>query len=189
MAKTIFFLFLEILPLLIFFILGQYVPFLQAVLGYIAATFVTIITVWIAQKRISYLALIFGAVIIISGSLSIYLRNPNILQATDTLYYLLAALVLFVLSLFKINVMKSLFDMTFGITSLGWNILNQRWMIALALAGISNELVREIGSTNDWLWFQLVRTVIFIVFATYQFTLTKRHRLASSTTWGVVITK
>lgn len=71
MFKTIFLLFLEILPVIIFFILGQSFPFLKALLGYIVATLATIILVWLLQKRISYLALIFGGVIIISGSLSI----------------------------------------------------------------------------------------------------------------------
>ena len=189
MLKTIFLLILEILPLLIFFILGQYLPFLQAVLGYILATMVTIIMVWHFQKRISYLALIFGGVIIISGSLSVWLKNPNILQMADTLYYLIGSILIYVLSLFKINFLKVLFNKIFAISELGWKILNRRWMIVLALAGISNEIVRQWGTTDDWLWFQLLRTILILMFATYQFTLSKHYRLPTASNWGIVITK
>ncbi len=189
MFKTIVLLFLEILPLIIFFILGQYLPFLQAVWGYIVATIVVIATIWHIQKRISYLALIFSIVIIISGSLSIWFSNPDILIVTDTIYYLSAAAVIFILAQFRIIVFKLLFAGTFAITDTGWKILNDRWMIALAIAGISNEIVHQLGTPHDWLIFQLLRTILFIIFATYQFTLTKKHRLPSATAWGVAVTK
>lgn len=189
MLKTILLLGLEILPLLVFFILGQYIPFLQAVAAYIFATIMTIGIIWHLQKRISFLALIFGGYIILAGSFSIWFSNPTILLLSDTLYYGVAALGVGLLSLFNINVLKKLFGSTFAITERGWTILNRRWMIVLALAGISNELVRQYGTTDDWLWFQVIRTVLIVLFATYQFTLTKRHRLPNATAWGVAITK
>lgn len=185
MLKTILLLFLEILPLFVFFIVGQYLPFLQAVGSYIGTTVVTIGVIWHLQKRVSFLALIFGGVIIISGTLSIWFSNPDILLISDTLYYLGAALVVGILAVVKINVMQKLFDHTFAITDTGWRILNQRWMIALALAGIGNELVRQFGSTDNWLWFQLARTIILVLFATYQFTLSKRYRRPGATAWGI----
>lgn len=189
MYKTIILLSLEIFPLLIFFTLGQYLPFLQALAGYIIATVIVIGIIWHIQKRISFLALIFGGVIVIGGSLSLLYSNPTILQVADTLYYILGSILIFTLSLVKINFLKILFKQTFGITDTGWIILNRRWMIVLALAGISNELVRQLGTTDDWLWFQLLRTIALIAFATYQFTLTKKHRLLDATSWGLCITK
>lgn len=189
MFKTILLLFLEILPLLLFFIIGQYLPFLQAVSGYIFATIVVIGIIWHLQKRISFLALIFGGYVIVAGALSIWFRNPDILLLSDTVYYLGAALVVGILSVVKINVMQKLFGHTFAITDRGWQILNQRWMIVLALAGLSNELVRQFGTTNDWLLFQVIRTILILMFATYQFTLTKKYRRPDATAWGVAVTK
>jgi intracellular septation protein A len=189
MLKTIFLLFLEILPLVLFFALGQHLPFLQAVAGYIFATILVIGGIWHLQKRISFLALIFGGYIIVSGSLSIWFSNPNVLLISDTLYYIGAALTVGILSVVKVNVMQKLFGHTFAITEIGWRILNRRWMIVLALAGIGNETVRQFGTTDDWLLFQLIRTVLILLFATYQFTLTKEHRLPGATTWGVAVTK
>ena len=189
MFKTIFLFLLEILPLVIFFIIGQYLLFLQAVAGYIFSTMIVIGIIWHIQKRISYLALIFGGYIIIAGSLSIWLSNPDILLISDTVYYLVAAIVVGILSRVKINVMQKLFAHTFAITDRGWQILNQRWTIVLALAGIGNELVRQFGTTDDWLLFQVIRTFLILVFATYQFTLTKKHRLPDATAWGVAVSK
>ncbi len=189
MFKTFLLLGLEIFPLVIFFILGQYLPFLEAVWGYIVATIVVIATIWHIQKRVSYLALIFSGVIIISGSLSIWFSDPDILIITDTVYYLTASILIFILAQFQIIVFKLLFAGTFAITDIGWKILNNRWMIALALAGICNEIVHQLATPNDWLIFQLLRTVLFIMFATYQFTLTKKYRRPDATAWGVAVTK
>jgi intracellular septation protein len=185
MFKTIFLFLLEILPLLIFFVIGQYFPFLQAVAGYMFATIIVIGIIWHIQKRISFLALIFGGYIIIAGSLSIWFSNPTILLLSDTVYYAGAGLLFGVLSLRNINVMQRLFDHTFAITDTGWRILNRRWMIVLLLAGISNELVRQFGTTDDWLLFQVIRTTLILLFATYQFTLTKKHRLSTASSWGI----
>lgn len=189
MLKTILLLFLEILPLLVFFALGQYLPFLQAVGGYMFATLVVIGIIWHLQKRISFLALIFGGYVIVAGALSIWFSNPNILLLSDTLYYLVAAFMFGMLSLCNVNVMRKLFGHTFAITEMGWRILNRRWMIVLALAGISNELVRQLGTTDDWLYFQVIRTFFILSFATYQFTLTKKYRRPEATAWGVAVTK
>lgn len=189
MLKTILLLFLEILPLLLFFIIGQYLPFLQAVAGYIFATIIVIGIIWHIQKRLSYLALIFGGYIIIAGSLSIWFSNPTILLLSDTIYYLGAGFICMTLALRQVNVMQKLFGHTFAITDTGWRILNQRWMIVFILAGSSNELVRQLGTTDDWLWFQVIRTTLIVLFAVYQFTLTKKYRLPHGTAWGVTVTK
>lgn len=186
MLKTCLLLLLELAPLFIFFSIGQLLPFLDAVLVYLVATTITITVIWTIARRISYLALIFGAVIIGAGSLSIWFNNPDILLLSDTLYYVGASILLYVLALRQRNMMKFLFDSVFGMNAAGWDILNKRWMYALLLAGISNELVRQLGTTDDWLWFQLIRTLALLIFATYQFTLTKKYRLPQETNhWGV----
>lgn len=105
------------------------------------------------------------------------------------MYYLLGSILIYVLSLLKVNFLKILFNATFAITETSWKILNQRWIIVLALAGISNELVRQWGTEGDWLWFQLVRTILILIFATYQFTLSRHYRLPTASTWGLVINK
>jgi intracellular septation protein len=186
MFKTCSLLFLEILPIIVFFVVGQYLPFLEALVVYLVATLFTIGVILYTSKRISYLALIFGVIIIGSGSLSIWLHNPDILLVADTLYYLGAALVLFILKYNNVNLLQKLFGSTFGMTTVGWNILTNRWIILLALSGICNELVRQFGNTHDWLLFQLIRTFVFLIFATYQFTLTRKYRIVEETTsWGV----
>jgi hypothetical protein len=70
----------------------------------------------------------------------------------------------------------------------GWDILVSRWIIALVIVGIVNELVRQFGTIPDWFVFQLLKTFILLGFASYQFTLTKKYRLATGTnSWGVQI--
>lgn len=186
MFKTCFLLFLEMLPIIVFFVVGQYLPFLDALVVYLIVTLLTIGIILHISKRISYLAVIFGVIIIGSGILSIWLQNPDILLVADTLYYLGAAVVLFILKFNNVNLLQMLFGGTFAMTDVGWNILTNRWTILLALAGICNEIVRQFGNTHDWLLFQLVRTFVFLIFATYQFTLTRKYRIVEKTTrWGI----
>lgn len=186
MLKTCFLLFLELLPIVVFFNAGRHLPFIEALIIYLIATILTIVTILYISKRISYLALIFGITIIGSGSLSIWLQNPDILLVADTIYYLGAALVLFLLKHNDYNLFRKIFGSAFGVTDTGWDILTDRWVIALALAGICNELVRQFGNTDQWLLFQLLRTVVFLLFASYQLTLTRKYRIPDETTiWGV----
>lgn len=188
MFKTLFLLFLEILPIIIFFILGQQVSFLEATRVYILLTIISIGAIWFWTKRVSYLSLILGTVIVGAGSLSVWFHNPEILLFADTVYYLGAAMTLFFLQRNNHNLFYTLFKHTFGMSTLGWDILVYRWIIALLIVGISNELVRQLGTIPDWFIFQLLKTIILLLFATYQFTLTKKYRLEGETTaWGIRI--
>jgi len=188
MFKTIFLLFLEILPVLVFFVVGQYTSFRDATMVYVVLTAFTLLVLWLMAKRISYLSLILGVVVIGAGSLSVWFNNPNILLLTDTFYYLGSALVLLLLKMRGINLYYILFHHTFGMNQRGWDILVSRWIIALVIVGIVNELVRQFGTIPDWFVFQLLKTFVLLGFASYQFTLTKKYRLATGTnSWGVQI--
>ena len=189
MQKTMYVLLIEITPIVVFFAAGQFLTFAAATAWYLLATAVGMGIVWQLAGRVSYLSLIFGATIMIFGSMSIWLAKPDILILADTIYYCSAGLILASLQLRGYNVMERLFSPTFGMTAQGWRILTWRWVTMLLLAGILNELVRQLGTTDDWLWFQLIRTIVFILFATYQFTLTKRYRLPTATAWGIVVAK
>lgn len=186
MFKTIFLLSLEILPVVIFFIVGMYTSFSTATLVYVGVTTFSLLMVWLLAKRISYLSLILGIIIIGSGSLSVWFDDPEILLLTDTVYYLGTALILFIFKINKINLYYLLFHRTFGMTRTGWDILISRWIIALIIVGITNELVRQLGTIPDWFIFQLLKTFLLLIFASYQFTLTKKYRIPEGTnSWGV----
>ena len=188
MFKTIFLLVLEILPVIIFFILGQSLSFRDATSIYIFMTIVSISAIWFWTRRISYLSLILGTVIVGAGSLSVWFHNPEILLLADTIYYLGAAATLLFLQLHNHNLFYTLFKHTFGMSARGWDILVYRWIIALIIVGISNELVRQFGTIPDWFMFQLIKTFLLLFFAAYQFTLTKKYRLPDETTaWGIRI--
>jgi intracellular septation protein len=189
MSKTAFLFGLEILPIIVFFIVGQSAPFSVATAVYMVTTVSTMFLIWYITNRVSYVALIFGSVILSAGSLSIWFDNPDIFLFADTVYYLGSALTLALLRLNKYNLMQLLFKNTFGITAQGWDILLLRWILALVVVGLANETVRQLGSVSDWFIFQIIKTVLILLFATYQLRLSRKHRIPAETNaWGIRLT-
>lgn len=188
MLKTICLFLLEIAPVILFFGIGQRVSFSQATAVYVASTLLSMLAVWLIAQRLSYLGIIFGVVIVSAGSLSVIYSNPDILLVADTLYYLGSAAVLLGLHYYGYNLLTTLFGATFGMSDRGWTILLYRWAGALIIVGILNELIRQYSTLPVWLTFQLLKTISLILFATYQFTLSKKYRLENETNaWGVRI--
>ena len=68
----------------------------------------------------------------------------------------------------------------------GWDILVTRWVIVLIIIGVGNELVRQLGTIHGWFVFQLSKTLLLLIFASYQLTLTKKYRTENNTNnWGI----
>lgn len=186
MRKTILLFLVEITPVIIFFLVGQRVSFSDASLVYVLATLTSMITVWLTTRRLSYLGIIFGLVIISAGTVSVLYDNPQILLLADTIYYLGSAATLFILHYFGHNLLTTLFGHTFGMTTRGWTLLLYRWVGALVIVGVLNEVIRLYSTLPVWLMFQLLKTIALLLFATYQFTLARTYRLPKETnSWGV----
>jgi intracellular septation protein A len=186
MGRTLLVFFIECLPLLVLFVAGQFTDFYNAIWWYLGAVIAAIMLVGHIARRFPFLSVVFGLIIIISGTLSNYFKAPDILIFADSLYYLGAAAALMIMNYRGVNLLERLFNPTFGMEKRGWDILLRRWVIVLLLAGISNEIVRVTQTPEFWINFQFYRSVTIFIFANFQFLLTRQYRLVAETnTWGI----
>jgi intracellular septation protein A len=188
MRRTLILFIIECLPLAVLFGAGQYTSFYNAIWWYLGSVIAAILLIGHLAKRFPYLSVVFGLVIIVSGTLSNLYQKPDIIIFADSLYYFCAAIALVVGWLRGVNLLQKLVGPTFSMEKRGWDILLWRWVAVLILAGVSNELVRILETPEFWIEFQFYRTIVILSFATSQLFLTRQYRILGETNpWGVRI--
>ncbi|MFT7644484.1 MAG: intracellular septation protein [Candidatus Paceibacteria bacterium] len=176
---------IEFGPVGIFFIAYYFSDFLTAALSLGVSTFVALILSRIVNKRVPWFAIFSGSLTILSALVTYLLTAPWVLIITDSVFYLMFALILG-LSLWRNHsVFKTFFGHVFSITTKGWRVLEKRWFVLFVLACLSNEMVRVFLSPDAWVTYKQVVVVVFLVFGLYQFKVTIKHRLSQADRFGL----
>ena len=168
-------------PLLIFFIVyyksGNNLS--VAIPPLIIATLIAVLISYVIEKKIPYLPLIGGIIISVFGGLTLYFNNPIFLYIKPTIINIIFALVLFVgKNILNKNLLKYFFQNAFQIDEIGWDKLNNRWMLFFVFLALVNELVwrtqTEVFWVNFKVWGILPTTFIFTAF---QIPLINKHKI------------
>lgn len=178
---------IEFGPIFLFLIASQYVEFFTAVTIFIIATTIVMVISQIERKSFAWFPLIVGIVIVVSGLMTVFLRDPFYIIFKDTLYNAGFAIVLIIGLHYNRPLLKPLFQGLFAMTHTGWKILTTRWIVMFVLLAISNELVRIYMSPETWVTYKSLATVVTMMFSLYQFRLSKKERLPESSPWGMRI--
>lgn len=187
LAKLILNISIEFGPILAFLIISSYTEFFTAVSIFVALTVVAMIVGQIERKSFAWFPFIVGIIITISGLMTVYLHDPFYIIIKDTIYNGGFALILAIGLYYDKPLLKPLFQGLFLMTHKGWTILTIRWMIMFILLTISNEIVRMYATTETWLTYKTLSTIVTIIFSVYQFKLSKQERLPESSPWGMRI--
>jgi intracellular septation protein len=145
----------------------------------IVATLIAVLISYIIERKIPYLPLIGGIIISVFGGLTLYFNNPVFLYMKPTIINIIFALILFVGKTFlNKNFLKYFFQNAFQINEMGWNKLNNRWMLFFIFLAIINELVwrtqAEVVWVNFKVWGMLPLTFVFTAF---QIPLINKHKI------------
>ena len=135
----------------------------------IVATIISLIVVWILEKKIPPMPLISGILITIFGGLTIYFNDPIFIYVKPTIINILFGLVLLSGKYFsKEPILKKVLGKSIPLTDLGWEILNKRWMFFFFGLALLNEFVWRTQSEEFWVnfkvWGMLPITLIFTLF-------------------------
>jgi intracellular septation protein len=176
----------EFAPVIGFFIAAQLFDFYIATAVLIVSTIAALSAGWYFERRFPILPIISGCFVIISGLITIFYKAPDALIFADSLYYILMGFTIGIGLLFKVNILKLIFESTFAMSDEGWRILAIRWVTIFLLAGAANEVARFALSPEEWVNFKFLKVVTVGVFGMYQFTLSRRYRLeGESNAWGI----
>ena len=180
----------EFAPVLAFFIAGQFYDFFTATAILLGFTVVSLAATWIQDRSIAFFPIFSGVLVIGSGLITLYFKAPDALIFSDTLYYFAIAGVIGVGLPRHKYFLKWIFQRTFAMADIGWEILSYRWMYMFVAAGIGNEIVRIFLTPEVWVDYKFVKVLLLAGFGFYQFTLSRRYRLPDvSNEWGLRIKK
>jgi len=150
---------------------------LLATAAIMLATAVALAVAWVVQRRVPKVALISGALLMVFGGLTLWLRDPVFLKMKPTMVYLLFSAVLFIGLALRRPLLKHVLGHAWRMTDRGWNLLTLRFgLFFLVLAGL-NELVWRTQSTDFWVNYKVFGTIgLIFVFTALQLGLMQRHQ-------------
>ena len=145
----------------------------------IVATIVSILIVWILEKKIPMIPLLSGILISLFGGLTIYFDNPVFLYMKPTIINILFGLALLFGKFFtKEPILKKILEKSIPLSDEGWNILNNRWMYFFFGLAILNELVWRTQSEEFWVNFKVWGLLpITFIFTAFQIGLINKYKL------------
>ena len=145
----------------------------------IVATLVAVLISYIIEKKIPYLPLVGGIIISIFGGLTLYFNNPIFLYMKPTIINIIFTLILFVGKTFlNKNFLKYFFQNAFQINEMGWDKLNNRWMLFFIFLALINELVWRTQTEAIWVNFKVWGMLpITFIFTAFQIPLINKHKI------------
>ena len=134
----------DFLPLLIFFIVyfKSENNLKLAIPPFIIATLISLIVIYVLERRLPIVPLASGIIITFFGGLTLYFDNKIFFYMKPTIINLLFAGVLFFGKFFtKKPLLKFFFQSSFHLENDGWQKLNSRWIGFFIFIAILNEIV------------------------------------------------
>ncbi len=189
---------LEIGPLLVFFfgnLRGEWLvaqfPVLSAVGGplfvatalFMVATVISLIISKMVFHHLPVMPFVSGVVVLVFGSLSIWLQDETFIKMKPTIVNTLFGVVLLGGLLFGKSLLGYVFNAAFNLDALGWKKLTFRWGIFFLFLAVLNEVVWRNFSDDFWVNFKVWGTMpITIAFTIAQMPLIMRHTIQQPAT-------
>ena len=140
-----------------------------AIPPFVLSTIISLLVVWIIEKKIPMVPLISGILITLFGGLTIYFDNPIFIYIKPTIINILFGIGLLVSKFFTDEpLLKKMLGKSLSLSDEGWKILNLRWVYFFFGLAILNEIVWRTQSeefcVNFKVWGILPITIIFTAF-------------------------
>ena len=145
----------------------------------VIATIISIIIVWILEKKIPFVPLLGGVLITFFGGLTIYFENPVFIYMKPTIINIIFAIALFFGKYFTSEpILKKILGKTMPLNNEGWNKLNSRWIFFFVFLAILNEFIWRTQSEEFWVNFKVWGMLpITIIFTAFQIPLINKYKL------------
>ena len=182
---------LELGPLLVFFfgnLRGEWLaekfpvlttlgsPLLIATALFMVATVLSLLVSKIVFKHLPVMPFVSGVVVMVFGSLSIWLQDETFIKMKPTIVNTLFGVVLLGGLFFGKSLLGYVFNAAFSLNEEGWRKLTLRWGIFFLFLAVLNEVVWRNFSDEAWVNFKVWGTMpITILFTLSQMPLIMRH--------------
>ncbi len=166
-------------PLLIFFIFYKKYGMEQAILPLIIATAISILFIYLTEKKVPTMPLISGILLAGFGGLTLYFNDKTFFYMKPTIINLLfAGILLFGKIILKTSLLKKALGEALKLTDEGWNILTNRWIYFFIFIALLNELVWRTQSEEFWVQFKVFGMIpITIIYTIFQVSIINKHKI------------
>ncbi len=168
-------------PLLLFFIIyfNNENDLKLAIPPFIVATIISLIVIYILEKKLPVMPLVGGIIITFFGGLTLYFDNKTFFYMKPTIVNLLFACILFFGKFFTEKpLLKIFFQSALHLENEGWKKLNTRWIVFFVLVALLNEIVWRTQTEAFWVNFKVWGLLpISFLFAASQVPLINKYKL------------
>ena len=170
-------LFFEVVPLIVFFIINSYHGIFKATLFFMIASVVSIPIAWYIDKKIPWMPIITGILILFFGGLTLLFQDDEFIKLKPTIINILFAVLLLGGLRFNKLFLKMAMSKAFNLEEKIWKTLTIRWSFFFLLLATLNELVWRTQSTDFWVSFKVFGIFpLTIIFALLQLPLITRDK-------------
>ena len=147
-------------PVIIFFLVNYLVDdefgIFYATGAFMAAMGVAMAISWLKAGKISPMLLFSGVMVLVLGSITLWLRDETFIKIKPTIYYLFVSTILFFGLITKRPTLKAVFGTAYpGLSDRGWTLLSRNWAFFFIAMAVLNEAVWRHSSTDFWVGFKL----------------------------------
>ena len=168
----------EFFPLIVFFVVyyKSDKDLYLSITAVIIATLISLVALYIKERKISTMMLVSTIILIVFGGLSIFLKNDIFFKMKPTIINSLFAIILIGSTFFNKPVLKMLLNSSMKLTDQGWSLMNKLWSGFFIFLALLNEIVWRTQTTDVWVNFKVFGIMgITIVFTIIQIPLLKKH--------------
>ncbi len=151
-------------------------PLFIATLLFMIATAIALIVSYILTRTLPIMPLVSGAVVLVFGSLTLYLQDETFIKMKPTIVNSLFGIILLGGLYFGKSLLGYVFGSAFKLDAEGWKKLTLRWGIFFLALAVMNEVVWRNVSTDNWVAFKVWGTMpITLLFTMSQMPLIMKH--------------
>ncbi|MEN2495199.1 MAG: putative intracellular septation protein A [Hyphomicrobiaceae bacterium hypho_1] len=173
---NLFKLFLEVGPVIVFFICNVYTEIFWATGIFMLTTAIALLISQIFLNRIPILPLVSGGSILLFGSLTLIFQEELFIKIKPTIINLIFASILFGGLIVRRSLIKYVLGEVYQLNDEGWRQLTLRWACFFIFLAIMNEFIWRTFSTEFWISFKLWGVMpITMAFTILQINLLKKH--------------
>jgi intracellular septation protein len=167
---------IELGPLLVFFGVNAAYGIYAATAAFMVVTLISLAYAFWRYHKLPIMPLVSGAVVLVFGTLTLYLRDDTFIKLKPTIVYLSFAAFLGAGLLLKKPVLELLLGSAFNLSDEGWRKLTVRWVLFFVAMAVVNEVVWRNFSTDVWVSFKAFGFLpITFLFALAQMPLIQRY--------------
>tara|TARA_E500000331_G_scaffold192040_1_gene184613 strand:+ start:2267 stop:2815 length:549 start_codon:yes stop_codon:yes gene_type:complete len=168
-------------PLLIFFVIyyksGNNLKI--AIPPFVIATIISLIVIYILDKKIPMVPLVGGVIITLFGGLTLFFDNKIFFYMKPTIVNaLFAAVLIFGKYFTQKPLLKLFFQNSLKLQNDGWEYLTKRWIYFFIFMALLNEIVWRTQSEIFWVNFKVWGLLpISFIFAASQISLINKYKI------------